>query len=295
MSRRPAAQTFGQRLADLHGIRQWREARYDRLFFAHASLAKNLYRGVFSNFTDAQASVERTRPLGYDNQPSADLYRERTRRVGINDYPAMLWLSKLFETGSTSVFDLGGHIGVAYYAYQRYLRYPQAIRWRVLDVPAVVSAGMAWAETHDALRCLTFTRSRHDADGVDILFAAGSLQYLDYTLADLLGGLRQLPKHLLLNSVPIHKSASYFTVQNMGTACCPYRITAEREFVDGLKAMGYVMRDRWENPHRSCMIPFHPDHSLDRYFGFCFSLEHDLRSARHPQAADGGASHEAVD
>jgi putative methyltransferase (TIGR04325 family) len=273
MNSYPALRTFAERAAELPGIRQWREARYARQFFAHASLTKNMYRGVFSNFADAQSSVRHTRLLGYDNQPSADLYRERTRRVYINDYPVMLWLSKLFGTGSTSIFDLGGHIGIAYYAYQRYLRYPETIRWRVLDVPAVTTAGMAWAETHDALRRLTFTENGTDADGVDILFAAGSLQYLDYTLADLLGSLQQLPGHLLLNSVPIHTSASYFTVQNMGTACCPYRITAEREFVDGLKAMGYVMQDRWENPHRSCVIPFHPTHSLDRYFGFCFSRE----------------------
>lgn len=269
----PTILTMGERVAELPGILRWREARYSRQFFAHTSLMKNLYRGVYPGFTEALASIPPGRQAGYDNVDSAELYRERTRRVFINDYPIMLWLSKVFESGSTSVFDLGGHIGVAYYAYQRYLQYPQAIRWRVLDVPAVIEAGKIWADEYDAHQRLTFTDHRSDATGADILFAAGSLQYLDYTLIDLLGSLQQLPQHLLLNSVPIHMSASYFTVQNMGTACCPYRITAEREFVDGLKALGYVMKDRWENPHRSCTIPFHPDHSLDRYFGFCFSRE----------------------
>jgi putative methyltransferase (TIGR04325 family) len=271
MAIHPAIRNVGERAADLPGIHQWLEARYTRRFFSHASLMKNMYRGVFPSFAEAQASVPPARPASYDNQASAELYRERTRRVFINDYPVMLWLSKLFDAGNTSIFDLGGHIGIAYYAYQRYLHYPDAIRWRVLDVPAVNAAGKAWAETHDPQRRLTFTERQADADGVDILFAAGSLQYLEYTLHDLLAGLDRLPKHLLLNSVPIHTSASYFTVQNMGTACCPYRITAEREFVDGLKAMGYTMQDRWENPHRSCEIPFHPERSLDRYFGFCFS------------------------
>lgn len=257
----------------LPGIQSWREARYARRFFAHTSLMKNLYRGVFASFAEAKASVPSTRRDGYDNPAAAELYRERTRRVFLNDYPLMLWLSKLFDAGNTSVFDLGGHIGLAYYAYQRYLRYPEAIRWCVFDVPAVREAGMVWAAEHDALRRLTFAARKTEADGFDILFAAGSLQYLDYTLAELLQGLSQRPWHLLLNSVPIHTSASYFTVQNMGTACCPYRITAEREFVDGLKAMGYVLRDRWENQQRSCVIPFHPDRSLDRYFGFYFSRE----------------------
>lgn len=254
-------------------IRHIREARYERRFLTHVSLMENLYRGVFPSYAEAAASVPATRSTGYDNSASAELYRDRTRRVFLYDYPVMLWLSRLFAAGSSSVFDIGGHVGIAYYAYQRYVDYPESIRWQVLDVPAVNDAGMAWAETHDLRRRLSFTGSGEDADGADILFAAGSLQYLDYTLADLLGRLPHPPRHLLLNSVPIHMSASYFTVQNMGTTCCPYRITAEREFVGGLGALGYRLRDRWENPDRHCLIPFHPEHSLDRYFGFYFSRD----------------------
>lgn len=273
MGMQPTIRTVGERAAELPWIRRWRDARYARQFFADTSLMRDLYRGVYDSFAEALASVPSARSASYDNADSADLYRERTRRVFINDYPIMLWMSKLFETGSASVFDLGGHIGLAYYAYQRYLEYPEAIRWCVLDVPAVNAAGEVWAREHDGRRRLTFTENPDSANGVDILFAAGSLQYLEYTLADLLGNLQHLPRHLLLNSVPIHTSASYFTVQNIGTACCPYRITAEREFVDGLKALGYVMQDRWENPLRSCTIPSRPDRSLDRYFGFYFSRE----------------------
>lgn len=269
----PAIRSVGAHAAELTGVRRWREARYARQFFAHTSLMTNLYRGVYASYGEALASVPPTWPSGYDNPVSAELYRERTRRVFINDYPVMLWLSKLFDSGHSSVFDLGGHIGLAYYAYQRYLRYPPALRWCVFDVAAVAVAGRAWAEQHDPARRLRFADDPGAANGVDILFAAGSLQYLDYTLAELLGSLPQRPRHLLLNSVPIHTTASYFTVQNMGTACCPYRITAEREFVDSLKALGYVIQDRWENQQRSCLIPSRPDRSLDRYFGFYFSQE----------------------
>jgi putative methyltransferase (TIGR04325 family) len=266
----PVTRATTKLAAGFPGVRRLLEARYERRFHAHASLYENLYRGVFDSFADAQASVPPMRLQGYDNSASAELYRERTHRVHLNDYPMMLWLSKLFYAGNASVFDLGGHIGIAYYAYQRYLHYPDAIRWCVHDVPAVNAAGAAWAETHDTRRRLTFTDRRADADGADIFFAAGSLQYLDYALADLLGDLEHPPDHLILNSVPIHMSASYFTVQNMGVACCPYRITAERDFIDGLKALGYSLHDRWENSNRRCDIPFHPAHSLDRYFGFYF-------------------------
>jgi len=255
------------------GVRGVMRASYERRFLAHDSTMENLYRGVYGSFAEAQASIPSTRVQGYDNSASAAFYRERTRRVFLNDYPMMWWLSRLFEAGSASVFDLGGHIGIAYYAYQRYFRYPDRVRWQVLDVPAVMEAGAQWAQKNDSLQRLSFTSRNEDASGTDILFAAGSLQYLDYTLADMLRSRERLPAHLLLNSVPIHMSTSYFTVQNTGASCCPYRITAEREFMDGLKALGYVMRDRWENTDRRCDIPFYPTHSLDRYFGFYFSRE----------------------
>ncbi|WP_157971321.1 TIGR04325 family methyltransferase [Dyella sp. C9] len=255
------------------GIRGMLRANYERRFLAHASTMQNLYRGVFPTFAQAQASIPASRPQGYDNAESASFYRERTRRVFLNDYPMMWWLNTLFDAGSRSVFDLGGHIGIAYYGYQRFLRYPDGLRWQVLDVPAVMQAGATWAAKNDSLGRLGFTGRREDADGVDIFFAAGSLQYLDYTLAELLASLSRRPPHLLLNSVPIHVRETYFTVQNTGVSCCPYRVTAEREFIDGLAALGYRLRDRWENTDRRCDIPFYPEHSLDRYFGFYFSRE----------------------
>ena len=272
MGIRRVASLTARRIVGLPGIRPLFEAAYERRF-ARVTPSGNLYRGVFADFAQAGASAPSTRPLGYDNQASAGLYRDRTRRVYISDYPVMLWLGKLFDAGNASVFDLGGHIGIAYYAYQRYLRYPDALRWRVFDVASVTAAGAAWAREHDAQQRLTFTEQRADANGCDILLASGSLQYLDYTLCDLLDTLPQPPRHLIVNLLPVHMSEAYFTLQNMGTAYCPYRITAEREFVDALKARSYVQQDRWENPDRTCRIPFHPAHSLDRYFGFCFSRE----------------------
>ena len=253
-------------------LRSWLEARYKRRFFAHRALTHHLYRAVFRSFDEAQASIPEAITVGYDNSESAELYRERTRRVFINDYPMMYWLGRWFEEGAHRVFDLGGHIGIAYYAYQKYVAYPKGLRWRVMDVPAVNAAGERWAREHDPQQRLDFAADIAQASGADVLFAAGSLQYLRYALADALAGLAQRPRFLLLNSVPIHMRESYFTVQNIGTACCPYRVTAEREFLGGLAALGYELQDRWENPQRSCIVPFHPELSLDRYFGFAFRV-----------------------
>lgn len=270
MGMRSAMHTVGQRVSALPGIRQGLEALFERRF-AREVPETNLYRGIFQTFAEAQASAPSTRPVGYDNTGAAELYRERTRRVYPSDYPAMFWLDRLFDEGAASVFDIGGHIGIGYYAYQRYLKFPETIRWRVLDVPAVNSAGTAWAAEHDPAKRLDFTDRPSDIDGYDIVFASGSLQYLEYTLADLLGSVARPPRHLLINLMPIHMTESFFTLQNMGAAFCPYRITAEREFLGGLKALGYALRDRWENIDRRCKIAYRPEHSLDRYFGFCLS------------------------
>ena len=249
-------------------LRQFQEARYTRRFFAHHALTHHLYRGVFDSFDAAQASIPPSSVSGYDNTESADLYRERTRRIFINDYPMIYWLGRWLADGAQRVFDIGGHIGIAYYAYQKYVTYPSSLSWTVMDVPAVNEAGEKWALEHDGARSLHFAGEVAAASGSDVLFAAGSLQYLSYSLADALEAMPRRPRFLLLNSVPIHMRESYFTVQNIGVACCPYRITAEREFLGGLSALGYDLLDRWENPLRSCIIPFHPDKSLDRYFGF---------------------------
>jgi putative methyltransferase (TIGR04325 family) len=251
-------------------IRAWQKARYAKRFFAHTALTHHIYHGVYSSFDEAQASIPTGRASGYDNSDSAALYRERTRRIFINDYPMIYWLGRMFNEGARKVFDIGGHIGIAYYAYQRHINYPGGLHWTVQDVPAVNAAGEQWAREHDTQRRLSFAPDICQASESDVLFAAGSLQYLNYTLAEALESLKRRPRYLLLNSVPVHPRTSYFTVQNMGVTCCPYRVTSERNFLDALTALGYVLQDRWENPQRHCTVPFHPELSLDRYFGFAF-------------------------
>lgn len=246
----------------------WLRARYDRRFEANRDA--NLFRGVFDTFEAAQASAPAGLPLGYDNPASAAMYVDRTRRTYPTDYPVMFWLQKLFAGGATDVFDLGGHIGVSYYAYRRHLDYPAALRWRVHDVPAVMEEGRRFAQERDAERRLGFCERFEACDGADVLIALGSLQYLPETLAERLSRLRAPPRHLLLNLTPLHERHSYFTLQSVGTAFCPYRVTAIGEFLKSFDALGYAMVDSWENPDKKCEIPFHPEHSLERYHGFHF-------------------------
>jgi putative methyltransferase (TIGR04325 family) len=258
-------------VADLPGFKGYFERQYERKFTGNRD--ENLFRGVFDTFDAALKSAPPTRPLGYDNADAASMYIERTRRIYPTDYPVMFWLQRVFSEGANSIFDLGGHIGVSYYAYRRYLTYPTALKWAVHDVPAVMEAGARLAETRDQERQLGFAKDFVAVEGADVLFALGSPQYLPEPLYERLGKLKNIPQHVILNLIPLHQKKSYFTLQSIGTAFCPYRITSVGEFLKGFDALGYKLINHWENPDKSCEIPFYPEFTLDHYNGFYFRRE----------------------
>lgn len=262
------------RLAELPPLGQLRRQRAEATFASNTDA--NLFRGIYVTFDAAQASAPSTRPLGYDNADAAGMYLERIKRIYPSDYPVIFWLQKLFAQGQSSVFDLGGHIGIGYYGYQRYLDYPAKLRWTVSDVPAVMARGMEIARERDPAGRLGFNGDFAGAGGVDVLLALGVLQYLPDTLAQRLAALAQggapLPRHIILNLTPLHVldngGQDYFTLQSIGTAFCPYRIAAYAPFLEGLTRLGYQIVDRWQNPDKHCHIAFEPEHSLDVYHGF---------------------------
>jgi putative methyltransferase (TIGR04325 family) len=261
--------TIVDSLGTLPGLIDLRKARYHRRFATAERV--NLFHGVYPDAAAAAAAIPPTKPAGYDNDAPAAMYDERTRQVYASDYPVLFWLSTLLTEQQCRVFDVGGHIGVGYYAYESYLRYPSVLQWCVSDVPAVAERGRELAKTKDLAGRLTFTSDLNAADGFDILFASGSIQYLPVTLGQLLAGLANKPLHVLVNLLPLHASETYFTVQNIGTAFCPYRIESREAFVAGVTAAGYRLCDSWENLDKRCSIPFVEAHySLDRYYGFYF-------------------------
>ncbi len=116
-----------------------------------------------------------------------------------------------------------------------------------------------------------------------MLFTSGALQYLDYTLPELLGSFQRPPAHVLVNLVPMHPSRGYFTLQNMGFAICPYRVMASPEFVDAMAALGYSLIDRWDILDREIQVPFEPQCRIDRYCGMYFkSAQQIAAEARQP-------------
>jgi len=243
---------------------------FDRQF--EAGQYAGLCRGVFQTQAQAAAAAPSSLPLGYDHDGPASMYRDRLKRVFPSDYPMIYWLGRAFGRGATRVFDLGGHVGVSYYAYQRYLRFPDKITWQVNDVPAVNALGTELSTMLDQRKAISFTDSFAGAAQADILFTSGCLQYLELTLAEKLTALTERPRWLLINLLPLHETLDYWTVQNIETAFCPYRIQQNKGFFEALAGLGYKLLDRWENPEKHCEIAFDPEHSLEHYYGAALRL-----------------------
>jgi len=254
------------------GFKQWRKSRFDADF--NRAAYGGICRGVFKTYEEAVKSAPASLPLGYDHEAPAAMYGDRLDRVFPSDYPMMLWLERAFADGASRVFDLGGHVGVSYYAYQKYLAYPNNLAWQVSDVPAVNKVGAEMAFERDSRRQLQFVGSFDLAGDADVLFTSGCLQYLPETLDAKLQSLSKKPRWVLVNLLPLHDRLAYWTVENIGTAFCPYRIQQKSTFFDDLKRLDYDLLDVWENREKGCSVAFSPEHCLDRYFGAALRLGH---------------------
>lgn len=242
-------------------------SRYEREF-ATARDA-NLFRGIFGSAAEAAASAPAGGVVGYDHPDPASLYRERLDQIYPTDYPVLYWLTNLLGDLRT-VFDLGGHVGVARYAYVRYLDFPQGLRWKVCDVQAVVEAGENLARER-GMSGLTFTTDRNDASAVDLYHAAGVLQYLEEPLPEMLAALAEKPRHVLINLCAFTDRDPFVTLQNIGTAFCPYIIHRKADVFAGMGKLGYRLVDEWTNPGKSCVLPLDAERSLPHYVGAYFT------------------------
>ncbi|MEM7707353.1 MAG: TIGR04325 family methyltransferase [Pseudomonadota bacterium] len=258
-----------QLLKEFPPIRAALLARYRRFFLT--ADRSNLFFGVFPDYAAALAATPTGKPTGYDTEAAATLYAERHTQVYPADYPVLFWLADSLP-GWSRVFEIGGHTGVSFYAYKRYIEYPKKLSWTILDVPAVVDAGKSIAGKRGETRLSFLTEPKRET--YDVLLAAGALQYLPDPLSQTLDSLAELPKQILLNLLPVTEQATYFTVQNMGPAFCPYKIVNRGELIADLEALGYELLDEWKNPEKSCSIPFSDaKYSLDHYCGFRFCRE----------------------
>lgn len=236
-----------------------------------ANRDRNMFLGIYRTWQEAEAAAASYGTAGYDNSASADLYRHRVR-MDPYDYPALYWIMRSLDEGLTSVFDVGGAIGIKYQAFREPLSKWPALRWRVQDVPAVANHGRELAQQRGDSGSLEFTDRFEDGDGIDVLFASGVVQYLPRTLGESLQGFKRLPRRIVINTAAIHPQHEFFTVNSIGTAFCPYRIQTQAGLVRGLTSLGYRLREVWSNVGKTMTIPHRRDYSIDDYSGYCLDL-----------------------
>jgi len=252
--------------------RLWRplfERLYERRF---ARDAAGEFRGVFSNFGQANLSAPKTKPTGFNTQEYAKEFSNRRGKIFSFDYPVLFWLEKLLHENCV-VFDYGGHLGTHFYAYAKYLAYPRGMRWIVCDLPLITRAGNDLAMKMNA-QGLSFTNDFDSAASSNILIAAGSLQYIEApSLSVSLRNLARLPAHLLLNKLPLYDGPKFVTLQNGGPSFHPQYIFNREEFIADLEAVGYHLKDQWSVQTHSGYIPFHPARSFPYHSGLYLSLD----------------------
>jgi putative methyltransferase (TIGR04325 family) len=236
-----------------------------------ANRDQNMFYGVYSRWEDAESAARAMGTAGYDNADSANIY-QYMMRITPHDYPALYWISRSLSEGMKSVFDVGGAIGIKFYAFREHLSAWRDLRWRVQDVPAVAERGTALATERGTSNQLDFSSEFNAGDGFDLLFASGVVQYLPQRLGEMLSSYRELPKRIVVNTAAIHAQHEFFTVNSIGTAFCPYRIQTQAGFMRSLSALGYRVKETWQNLGKPMTIPFNPEYSLTDYSGYCLDL-----------------------
>jgi putative methyltransferase (TIGR04325 family) len=254
-----------ERIVSRTALTKYLYLRYHERRFTSALGSDRRFRGVYADFASAAAAAPRTKPLGYDNEATAALLTEERYRIHDSDFPILFWLSRLLREDSR-IFDLGGNVGLSFYAYRPYLPLPKGCQWLVYDVPAVVRAGRAILAADPAPQ-LSFTSSYEALQGAEILLAAGSLQYVEEPL-HFLRSTTPLPTHVLLNKMPIYEQPSALTIQATGASFCPYHLFNRCELLNAFAAHGYELVHSWQNPTLGCHIPTFPEHSIEAYSGF---------------------------
>lgn len=262
---------FVEPLKRLPLIRTWRDRRRAAWFLSDEGFTSSY--GVFSSFAEARAWLPPS--CEFDQEALADEYLQvRMHRVYAYDYPVIHWLDRAFAGGARRVLDLGGSIGVHYYAYRPRMAYPASLRWTVFEVPAIVRVGRALAGQCDSAGSLRFI----DTLGVaaleaDAWLSSGALQYMESAQPGvLLAACPRRPLHLLFNKLPLYPREDFVTVQNIGEdAYAPYYVYNRERFIAAVERHGYRLVDAWDVPERRMELPGHPERSFRCYSGLYFT------------------------
>jgi len=227
------------------------------------------YWGVYATFAEAQADAVRT--TGYDHPKMARMHLPHLLRVQPSDYPVMFHVSRLLPECRT-IFDLGGNIGLQFYAFQARFTFRPDLEWRVCELPEIIIVGEEVRAERKDMR-LTFTTEFSDCDGSDILLCGGSLQYIEEPLWERLMRLTTRPRHIILNRTPFTARKRFVSMQNLGPVFCPNLFYNEEEFLERMGEIGYQLRDSWPTLERGVNLHSHPELSEPHKKGLYLVLQ----------------------
>lgn len=232
---------------------------------------RNLHWGVFDSFEAANNFSH-----AHGARPHFDMDQKRwladKQQLMAHDYPMLFWMERLLTSAEGRQFsrlcDLGGSVGVSYLALSPYLSLPPQLVWEVSELPDVAEFGAQVARERGMQEHLHFTSDMTSAmEGADILFTAGTIQYIEQPLEQMLAGLAKAPRHVFINRLPLTSGDGFVTLQNSGVAVHPYRIRNDKEFVATMAKAGYQLVDRWLCLQNSTHIPMHPERTLEHFQG----------------------------
>jgi putative methyltransferase (TIGR04325 family) len=257
-------------------IAQWPLMRPALMAFRHAQFLSEqgmgACYGVFNSFNQARESLPQTKE--FDNTSLADEYiNVRTKKLFSYDYPVIWRVDTALRTGAKKVLDIGGSVGVHYYAYKLHLDSIDSISWHVVEVPAMVEIGINLAQKNRT-SALTFSVDLALAISLkyDIWLSAGALQYIDLGKLDqLLMTCKDWPTHILINKIPLYAGSDFVTTQNLGNGCfTPFWVFNRDGFVKPIEILGYKLIDEWAVHERSLYLPGFPNRSFPTFSGLYF-------------------------
>lgn len=234
------------------------------------------YRGVYRSFDEAHSARRNVNEYDVINAGKNEKVESGDEKLDTwfskDDYPLVYWLHCILNENS-KVLELGGSLGHFFYSSKPYLPIAQQLPWQIAELPGAVKLGAKIAESR-AVSTLSFIDSQElgEADAANVFMTAGTIQYIESTLPQLVASLKQKPEHVIVHQLPVHDSQSFWTLQDLQRCEVPYQIYSHEQLVATMSEQGYAMVDTWYKD-RTIRIPRHSAHTVNRYAGYYFKLQ----------------------
>jgi putative methyltransferase (TIGR04325 family) len=227
------------------------------------------FHGTFSSIEEAQSCAARYVPASHEHPKQITLHAQFAEVTRESDYPVLFFLSPVVSELRT-VFDLGGSVGNLFFQLDRHLKFSDELVWTVHDIPVKRAAMNEFARKKGEKR-LAFTDEFSSASGVDLFIVVGAIHYFEPKLADLLGQLESLPKHVIVNRSPFSSGEDIITIQDGGLWVNPCKLHSVEKLCSGMRDLGYQLVASWPVHERTVRIPLMPEYN-ETYLGFYFRL-----------------------